>query len=195
VKNSGTPTARTWRAMMARCYDMNDHAYAKYGELGITVDPKWKTLDGFISEMGDRPSGTSLDRIDNSKGYYKENCRWATRTTQNRNRSTARFITLDGQTKQLAEWAELLGVNRRLIQCRVAKGFNSIADMKPRYKRAGIRSSSKGVYVTVDGVTLKLTEWAKKTGIGRTTIAQRVKYGWSIEDAVSTPKNTRLRVQ
>ncbi len=130
----------------------------------------------------------TLDRIDRNKPYCKENCRWADVKTQNRNRSNARFITLDGETRQLAEWAEVLGVNRRLIQSRVAKGCTSIADMKPARRRKTGTNSSKGTYVTVDGVTLKLTEWAKKTGIGRTTIAQRVRYGWTLEKAVSTPK-------
>jgi len=143
--------------------------------------------------MGDRPPGTSLDRIDRSQPYCKENCRWTDRKTQNRNRSTARFITLDGETRQLAEWAEVLGVNRRLIQARVAKGFTSKTDMKPR-KVASDRkhSSRKGTYVTVNGITLKITEWAKRAGIGRTTIAQRLKYGWCIEDAVSKPKTTMM---
>ena len=139
--------------------------------------------------MGERPEQRTLDRINRELPYCKENCRWADLRTQNRNRSNARFITLDGETRQLAEWAEMLGVNRRLIQSRVANGCTSIADMQPKHVRSGSRTSSKGTYVTVDGLTLKLTEWAKRTGIGRTTITQRIKYGWTLEDAVSKPKS------
>ena len=193
MKVPRTREGQTFRSMWSRCTNPNDQAYARYGGVGVSVCSRWRDFGAFLEDMGPRPDATSLDRIDHNLPYCKENCRWADRKTQNRNRSTARFITLDGETRQLAEWAEILGVNRRLIQSRVAAGCNTRADMQPRRERSGSRTSRKGRYVTVDGITLKLSEWAKRTGISRTTITQRIKYGWAIEDAVSKPKSVKAR--
>lgn len=67
---------------------------------GLDHDPRWLGADGFaifLAEMGKRPAGTSLDRIDNRRGYFKGNCQWATPAAQTANRSTSRLIMLDGQ--------------------------------------------------------------------------------------------------
>lgn len=70
---------KTWRAMKARCLNPNNPAYKNYGGRGITIDPVWITdFEAFYKDMGDRPEGKTLDRIDNDLGYYKDNCRWAT---------------------------------------------------------------------------------------------------------------------
>ena len=188
-----SPEYKTWHAMMARCTNLNDQAYSKYGGIGISVCDEWRSFRVFLEDMGSRPDGTSLDRIDNSLGYNKSNCRWSTRKSQNRNRSICRQVTLDGETKTLSEWAESLGVHRHAITRSVDKGITSIDAILAHPKRPvqTRRASSKGNYVTVDGVTRKITEWAAFTGIAHSTIWQRVKYGWTIEDAVSTPKNKK----
>ena len=64
--------------MKQRCSRPNHDKYYMYGAVGITYDPKWESFEGFLGDMGERPIGTTLDRIDSKKGYYKENCRWAT---------------------------------------------------------------------------------------------------------------------
>lgn len=80
---------RIWQGMIRRCYDSNNSAYHYYGGRGITVCPEWRdSYENFIEDMGPRPSpDLSLDRIDNEKGYSKENCRWATGEQQALNRS------------------------------------------------------------------------------------------------------------
>lgn|GEM_PF-7073678 len=73
--------------MIKRCEDPQNEDYKNYGGRGITVDPRWKDFNVFLKEVGMRPSKFhSLDRIDNDKGYFKENCRWATSSEQNKNR-------------------------------------------------------------------------------------------------------------
>lgn len=86
--------------------------YARYGARGITVCAEWSTFANFLADMGPRPPGTSIDRIDNTKGYEPGNCRWATRTTQGRNTSAVRLITYRGESKCVAEWRDELGLTR-----------------------------------------------------------------------------------
>jgi hypothetical protein len=84
----GTKTYNTWHSMKKRCKNKSEASFKHYGERGITVCEKWLTFEGFYEDMGDRPDGMTLDRIDNNKGYFKDNCRWASKTTQSSNKRT-----------------------------------------------------------------------------------------------------------
>lgn len=79
-------TYRTWQNMWTRCRNPNHPAYKNYGGRGITVCDRWKSFASFLEDMGERPPRLCIGRIDNNKGYYKENCRWETRLEQNKNR-------------------------------------------------------------------------------------------------------------
>lgn len=72
--------------MMSRCYDESHVKFKNYGGRGITVCLRWHTPTNFIHDMGERPEGKTLDRINNAFGYFPENCRWATITEQNNNK-------------------------------------------------------------------------------------------------------------
>jgi hypothetical protein len=96
-----TPEYRSWLAMRERCGSPSHHAYSRYGGRGIAVDPRWNDFAVFLEDMGQRPAGTSLDRIDNAKGYSPDNCRWATSEQQNRNSSNAK-LTPDDVAKMRA---------------------------------------------------------------------------------------------
>lgn len=80
-----TPTYKSWSSMWDRCRNPNRPCWIRYGGAGITVDPRWVAFSNFLADMGERPDGTSLDRIDTLKGYGPDNCRWATRLQQARN--------------------------------------------------------------------------------------------------------------
>ena len=86
VGGRATPTYRIWRSMLHRTSNPQDKKFPNYGGRGIGVCDRWRDFENFLADMGERPDGMSLDRIDNDDGYYPENCRWADATTQNRNR-------------------------------------------------------------------------------------------------------------
>jgi len=86
-----SPTYNTWHGMMNRCSNPKATGYKNYGGRGITVCEKWLDFRGFLKDMGEKPSGLTLDRIDNDKGYYKENCRWETWKNQHTNKRARPF--------------------------------------------------------------------------------------------------------
>lgn len=94
LRKKDNPAYSSWHNMKQRCNNPNDKDYIRYGKRGITVCERWNSFDNFLEDMGERPKGTTLDRIDNSKGYYPENCRWATKKEQTHN---SRVVKLDYQ--------------------------------------------------------------------------------------------------
>lgn len=113
-----------WRAMLDRCYRKNHHAFHRYGGRGITVCDRWKnSFSDFFADMGPRPEGTSIGRIDNEKGYEPNNCRWETRTQQQRNMSTNVCITISGVTKCAREWALDAGIKYTTFLYRIGNGM------------------------------------------------------------------------
>lgn len=93
----GAPSYLSWHAMKARCKGRGvESTRRRYEQRGISYDPTWETFEGFYADMGDRPPGLTLDRIDNDKGYSKENCRWTSRAIQARNVTTRRATNKSG---------------------------------------------------------------------------------------------------
>jgi|DEB19_MinimDraft_3_1074340.scaffolds.fasta_scaffold35149_3 hypothetical protein len=83
---SNTSTYRSWHMMLQRCYNKNNPSFIYYGERGITVDEKWRSFENFYKDMGDRPEGTSIDRIDVNGNYCKNNCKWSSLYEQAKNK-------------------------------------------------------------------------------------------------------------
>lgn len=92
-----TPTYRSWSHMLDRCNNPHNHAYSRYGGRGITVCDRWMTFENFLADMGERPSlDYSIDRTDNNGNYGPDNCRWATRSEQQRNKRPYKWKRSEG---------------------------------------------------------------------------------------------------
>lgn len=132
-----TPTYQSWQAMKQRCNSPTHKHYQNYGGRGIYICVKWNEYHNFLADMGERPKGYSLDRIDNNVGYLPDNCRWASRTQQNRNSSQNILITYTGVSKCLSEWGEILELNYARTYARIYKLQWSIenAFILPPYAR------------------------------------------------------------
>jgi hypothetical protein len=119
----GTRFYKIWQNMKTRCYNSKTIDYSRYGGRGIIVCKEWKTFQGFHKDMFfSYKTELTLDRIDNNKGYSKENCRWATRKEQaqnTRNIDGAKKYTFNGITKTIREWAEKIGIKRTTLSNRL----------------------------------------------------------------------------
>lgn len=121
------PLYDLYRAMVARCYNPNAVSYEHYGARGITVCPRWlANFSDFIADVGKRPVGHTLDRIDNARGYEPGNVRWATPKAQSNHKTVNRRITILGETKNVSEWAEdpQCAVSRRTLYARLDYGWD-----------------------------------------------------------------------
>ena len=102
----GTPEHESWKQMKGRCNSPNHTEFARYGGRGITVCGRWMSFENFLEDMGKRPSGMTLDRIDVNGNYCPENCKWSTAKEQARNKRNNVVLTIDGKSKTVAEWCE-----------------------------------------------------------------------------------------
>lgn len=128
TKKHYTPTYQSWQAMKQRCLQPKHAHYMNYGGKGIVICPRWMTYANFLEDMGERPEGTSLDRFDSSKNYEPGNCRWATRTEQNRNNSQNRVVEFAGVKRCLTEWCELFDLNYNRVRARLVVLKWSVSD-------------------------------------------------------------------
>ncbi len=113
---------KNWSDMKQRCFNKNNPRYKDWGGRGITICKRWMKFENFLADMGERPKGKSLDRIDNNGNYCKENCRWATRKEQQNNTRQNRIITYKGKTQNLTQWAKELKIDRQKLTNMINSG-------------------------------------------------------------------------
>jgi hypothetical protein len=116
---SAHPLFSVWSGMMYRCYNTESSRFHRYGGRGIGVCERWREFGNFIADLGARPKGTTLDRIDNDSDYSPENCRWATVKQQNNNRANVRLIEFAGECLSAAVWAQRVGVSKATMYRRL----------------------------------------------------------------------------
>jgi hypothetical protein len=110
--------------MRYRCENPVKHNYKYYGGRGIRVCERWQDFASFLADMGERPDGATLDRINLNGNYEPSNCRWATKQAQMNNMSTNRVLIIDAQEKTMTEWSRIYGVPVGTIWMRLRKGWS-----------------------------------------------------------------------
>lgn len=158
-----------WCAMKQRCYNKSQHSYSSHGAKGIKVCPRWEnSFVNFLNDMNKRPDGKSLDRIDNSKDYCKENCRWASSLEQGKN--TSRVIIYDflGEKHSETQWAEKFGLTRNeMMYWTRKKGIQWVYE-----NRHIILKGRKKIrhYFLYQGETISQEEFSRRTKLSTTKL-------------------------
>jgi len=139
----GTRLYRIYTGVRTRCFNKNDHAYARYGASGISICKEWDGADGFErfrdwAMNNGYSDNLTLDRIDNAKGYQPDNCRWVSMKAQERNRTNNRYLTANGETHIIAEWSDITGIKQSMISQRLYHGWTpeEALGLAERRKRA-----------------------------------------------------------
>ena len=117
-----TPTYVVWSLMRRRCHrPASEHEKRLYMDRGVAVCDRWHDFVNFLKDMGVRPDGHQIDRIDPGGNYEPGNCRWVTPAEQARNKRSTRFIEFNGERLCLADWAKKLGVAPVTLHARLGR--------------------------------------------------------------------------
>lgn len=173
---------RTWKAIRARCYAPCNADVGNYQKAGIKVCERWNSFANFYADMGDRPEGHTIDRIDCSKDYSPDNCRWATWSTQAKNRvSFNKVFTYKGKTQCLKDWAKEYGIYYQTLVARIKRfpelSFGEILNYQdPRSKK-----------ILWQGKEYTREELCTIYNIPLQNFYDRKHKGWSLEKILTTP--------
>lgn len=172
------PTYNSFRSMRGRCEEPRTNGYKNYGGRGIQVCERWRGPGGyrrFLADMGERPAGKTIDRKDVDGHYTPENCRWATAQEQGANQRRTRRIAIDGVTKSLADWSDASSIRANTIASRIDRGW----------------SSKDAVFSESRPTRSEIVNAAKTLGLSRFSIYDRIRKGWTLAEALSTPRMRR----
>ena len=140
----GTLTYSRWKSMRQRCNDPKSVGYRHYGGAGIAVCADWNSFEAFRADMGECPGREfTVERVDNHVGYQPDNCRWATKAEQSRNRSICVPLTHNGVTKNATDWAHEIGISPNALLMRLRLGWTTERALTQPLKRRGIRQASE----------------------------------------------------
>jgi hypothetical protein len=132
-----SPEYSVWAKMIGRCTNPREKRWADYGGRGIQVCERWRQFENFRADMGDRPAGMTIERIDNNGNYAPSNCRWATDHEQKRNMRSNVNLTFNGRTMCATDWARELGMRVVTLHCRIRRGWSTERALTSGVKRAG----------------------------------------------------------
>jgi predicted transcriptional regulator len=166
---------RAYRGMLNRCYNQNQKSYKDYGGRGIFVCERWIGKEGFknfLSDVGERPENATLDRKDNQGPYSPENCRWATKDEQANNKRNNRWLTGNGKTQTLAQWARELGCNSAAILYRLNKGMSEqeAVTTPPQERPNSKMSEDDARFIKNNYPVMTSSALAVKLGVSKKTV-------------------------
>lgn len=181
-KNNYPGEYRAWKAMKARCYAPCLRYSGLYQSKNLQVCETWKNdFNKFLSDMGLKPSSShSLDRIDNEKGYFPWNCRWATNDTQANNKSSNIVISHQGKSLTLKQWSRELDIKYSTLYLRIFRNGLTFDQ--------AIKNDPYGRLYTINGESKIIKDWCAIYNINYELVIDRMHKGWSFEKALFTPK-------
>lgn len=156
--NGNSRTYRSWQEMISRCYNPKKKGYHNYGGRGIVVCEIWRaSFLNFLEDMGERPKGMSIDRIDNNGPYCPSNCRWTTSIEQANNMRKNHRISFNGKTQTIAQWAREYNIPVSILHGRITYDWpmeNALTQPISRTEIANLRSrDAKGRFLPVTSRT------------------------------------------
>lgn len=132
----------SWHMMKQRCENPKVKKFHNYGGRGIKVCERWSEFSNFLADMGDRPAGMTIERINNSLGYSPDNCKWATKAEQNHNHRRNRLLTVGDLTLNTTQWAKRQNMKYATLEFRLRLGwppekaiFTPVRIVKRRYDK------------------------------------------------------------
>lgn len=169
---------RIWKAMKSRCYAPSCKDIGYYQKDNIKVCDRWlHSFENFLEDMGKMPADNySIERIDNSKDYCPENCKWILVTEQPKNRRNVLIYTYEGKTMILKDWARYLGMNYYTLYSRVRK-------CNVPFEQA-IKPDCFNRLVEIDGIKKTVTEWCDYYKLNKGDVFSRINRGWDKKDAI-----------
>jgi hypothetical protein len=191
---ANTRVYKIWADMIGRCNRPSNSAYADYGGRGITVCDSWvNSFESFYADMGDPPTPKhSIDRREVNGDYEPSNCRWATMTEQARNRRNNKILTYEGQSLCLTEWSEKTGISFAALQSRIDRGWSVKESLTIPHGHTRHPSEldscvvhNLGRLIEHNGMKLNLSGWSEVTGLSRSCIRNRLRKGWTVNDALT----------
>ena len=170
-KSGASPTYKTWISMKSRCFDPASDSYKWYGGRGITVCERWLEFVNFLADMGDRPKGHTLDRINTDGDYEPENCRWASAAEQARNKETSVKTLFRGEERNLVDIAREFDLPTTTIYRRFKQGYRG-EDLISKenfncFRKGESQRSSKLKEEDVRSIRRRLCEGESQVSIAR----------------------------
>lgn len=188
LKTHGDTKTRLWIEwvnMKQRCLNPKSSSYERYGAKGVSVCEEWKNSytafkswtmsNGYADDL-------TIDRIDGTKGYSPENCRWVTKTQQANNRKTNKIVTYGDFTGTLSELCKKLSLSYPLVSERLRFGW-SVEEAIELPPNSSVKKKQR--LVTVFGRTMCLADWSRETGIHFNVLRERLQAGWDAERALT----------
>lgn len=184
---TNTSEYQIWANMKYRCSNEKCSMYKYYGGRGIKVCERWDKFENFFQDMGYKPKGTTLDRIDNNGPYSPENCRWATGFQQGSNKRNNKNVIKNGNKICHSEASRQLEASRNTVNERIKRGWSADeATTKPPNKMVRM--------IEYEGQTKSLRQWAFSLGLSEDTVAKRIRSGYSIEDALKPSNRKKVKL-
>lgn len=173
---------QSWSDMIKRCTNPNAAGWKHYGGRGIKVCERWKSFQNFLDDLGQKPTSKhTIDRYPNVNGDYEpSNTRWATKKEQGRNKRDNRLITVEGVTRCVSEWNEVMKLPYGTINNRLFYGWEE-------QESVTTPKIFKNRIIAIDGESHTASEWSGIKGMPRHCVGNRLAKGWLEHDAVMTP--------